>query len=150
MDPILPGMTTEEMLSIAVAIDTSGSISQEQATEFLSEVQGIMEQYTAYEITVFCFDTKCYNQVKFESDCGPNLRSYKVMGGGGTDGGCIFRHLKEQDLNPIKLVVFTDGYVGDWGDPLYCDTVWVIKGSKLVPPFGMHAYFDDMPGGDDF
>lgn len=144
LEAILPGMVTEQMLSIAVAIDMSGSIGQQQATEFLSEVKGIMGQYSQYEIKVFCFDTECYNLQTFSSDNGEEIMNYQVVGGGGTDGGCIFRFLKEENIVPLKLVVFTDGYVGEWGDENYCPTVWVINGSRLVPPFGVHAYFDDV------
>ncbi len=143
LEAILPGMVTEKQLSIAVAIDTSGSISQAQATEFLSEVKGIMDQYAMYEIDVFTFDTKCYGLRKFTSDNTEDIRTYEVLGGGGTDGGAIFRFLKEENMEPIKLVIFTDGRVGDFGDPNYCDTVWIIKGSNVVPPFGVHAYFDE-------
>jgi predicted metal-dependent peptidase len=132
------------MLSIAVAIDMSGSISQKIVEEFLSEVKGIMEQYPIYEIRVFCFDTKCYSDKTYSSDNGEDIRTYEAKGGGGTDGGAIFRYLKAQDYVPLRLVVFTDGYVGDFGDENYCPTVWVIKGSNVVPPFGTYAYFDDV------
>jgi predicted metal-dependent peptidase len=143
MDAIMPGMTNEFEIKISVAIDTSGSITQNQATEFLSEVQGIMEQYPSYNINVFCFDTKCYGEKTFSTDNGEDLRTYVVEGGGGTDGNCIFEYLKETGNCPEKLVVFTDGYVGNWGDPNYCDTLWIIKGSNMVPPFGSFAYFDE-------
>lgn len=148
IDPILPGMEEEKMLSIAVALDMSGSISQKMVEEFLSEVKGIMDQYPYYEIRVFCFDTQCYSDKTYSTDNGEDIRTYEAKGGGGTDGGAIFRYLKEQDFVPLRLVIFTDGYVGDFGDENYCPTVWVIKGSNVVPPFGTHAYFDDAPGKD--
>ena len=142
MEAILPGIINEEQISIAVAIDTSGSISDEDATAFLSEINGIMGQYTAYTIYVFCFDTEAYNARTFTSDDAEDITAYKIKGGGGTDGGVIFRHLKDADMVPEKLIVFTDGYVGDFGDPVYCDTIWVIKGSNVVPPFGQYAPYD--------
>jgi predicted metal-dependent peptidase len=143
LDAILPGMTEEPMLNIAVALDMSGSISNEMVQEFLSEIKGIMDQYPMYEIRVFCFDTRCYSDRTFSSDNGEDIRTYEAKGGGGTDGGAIFRYMKDENFIPLKLVVFTDGYVGDFGDENYCPTVWVIKGSNVVPPFGTHAYFDD-------
>ena len=147
LNAVMPGMVTEQMLDISVALDMSGSIGQKEATEFLSEVKGIMDQYPMYNIRVFCFATKCYGDRTFSSDQGDDISTYEIKGGGGTDGGCIFRYLKEQDYVPLKLVIFTDGYVVDFGDPNYCSTVWVIKGSKIEPPFGTHAYFDDAPEG---
>jgi predicted metal-dependent peptidase len=142
MDAILPGMVEEQMLSIAVALDMSGSISPKMVQEFLSEVKGIMDQYPMYEIKVFCFDTECYSDRTFSTDNGEDICTYEARGGGGTDGGAIFRHLKEENIVPMKLVVFTDGYVGDFGDENYCPTVWIISGSNVVPPFGMHANYD--------
>ena len=143
LDAILPGMTEEPMLNIAVALDMSGSITQKMVEEFLSEVKGIMDQYPMYEIRVFCFDTECYADKTFSSDNGEDIRTYVPQGGGGTDGGAIFRYMKSENYVPLKLVVFTDGYVGDFGDENYCPTVWIIKGSNVVPPFGVHANFDD-------
>jgi predicted metal-dependent peptidase len=140
---ILPGMVNDQMLNIAVAIDMSGSIGTKEAAEFLSEINGIMGQYQSYEILVFCFDTKCYNQKVFSSDNGENINTYVPMGGGGTDGACIFEYLKDEGIEPMKLVVFTDGFVGNWGDEFYCPTIWCIKGSKEVPPFGQVAYLDE-------
>jgi len=148
LDAVLPGMTEMPMLSIACALDMSGSISQKMVQEFLSEVKGIMDQYPMYEIRVFCFDTACYADRTFSSDNGEDIRTYVPKGGGGTDGGAIFRYMKDEDFVPLKLVIFTDGYVGDFGDENYCPTVWIIKGSNVVPPFGTHAYFDETPDED--
>ena len=148
LDCILPGMTEQPMLNISVALDMSGSISNDMVQEFLSEVSGIMQQYPMYEIRVFCFDTECYSDRTFSTDNGEDIRTYEAKGGGGTDGGCIFRYLKSENVVPSRLVIFTDGYVGDFGDENYCPTVWIIKGSNVVPPFGMYANFDDATSGD--
>lgn len=142
LSAVLPGPVNDKQLDIAVAIDMSGSIGDKEAAEFLSEIQGIMSAYTSYNILVFCFDTRVYNAVNFSSDDGLSITTYEPKGGGGTDGGCIFRYLKEEGIEPQKLVVFTDGYVGDFGDPIYCPTMWLIKGSKEKPPFGEVAYMD--------
>jgi len=54
---ILPGMMNDETIDVAIAIDMSGSIGDEDATTFLSEVKGIMDQYEDYKIDIWCFDT---------------------------------------------------------------------------------------------
>jgi len=40
--------------------------------------------------------------------------------------------------------MFTDGYPGSgWGDPNYCDTLFIIHGStSIVAPFGLTAYYE--------
>ena len=52
---------TEETIDIVPALDMSGSISDEQGKEMLSEVRGIMEQFKDFRVKVWCFDTKVYN-----------------------------------------------------------------------------------------
>ena len=72
------------------------------------------------------------------------IRNYELRGGGGTDFECIFKHMKENLIEPEKLVVFTDGYPwNSWGDPLYADTLWVIHGDQNPnPPFGQFVLYD--------
>jgi predicted metal-dependent peptidase len=143
MDAIMPGMKTTDAIDIAVAIDTSGSISQSQCKDFLSEIKGIMEAFDSYRIHVFTFDTETYNPQQYNSDNLEDITEYDVQGGGGTDFEAIFGYLKSAEIEPRKLVVFTDGYpFGSWGDPNYCDTVWIIHGNRNPdPPFGVWAEY---------
>jgi predicted metal-dependent peptidase len=143
-DAIMPGMTPGEEIEISVAIDMSGSISNQQAAAFLAEIRGIMESFTSYRIHVFCFDTEVYNPQDFNSDNLDTIDGYEPQGGGGTDFDAIFRHLKERGTDVKRLVVFTDGYpCGSWGDPDFCETVWIIHGDKNPnPPFGIWALYD--------
>jgi predicted metal-dependent peptidase len=145
VDAVMPGMKTTDAIDIAVAIDMSGSISTEQGRDFLSEIQGIMEAFDSYRIHVFCFDTEIYNPRQYDSDNLEDITDYEPHGGGGTDFDCIFGYLRSQDIEPKKLVVFTDGYpCGSWGDENYCDTVWIIHGDRNPdPPFGTWALYGD-------
>ena len=145
VDAVMPGMRTTDAIDIAVAIDMSGSISMEQGRDFLTEIQGIMESFDSYRIHVFCFDTNVYNPQQFDSDNLEDIADYEVKGGGGTDFDCIFGYLRDNDIEPKKLVVFTDGYpCGSWGDENYCDTVWIIHGDRNPsPPFGTWALYGD-------
>ena len=145
MDAVMPGMKLDPMIDIAVALDASGSISETMLKDFLSEIQGIMDSFPAYRIHVVTFDTDCYNPAQYDSDNLDSLCDYEVKGGGGTDFDCIFTYLKENEIEPKRLVVFTDGYpFGSWGDENYTDTVWILHGTTtIVPPWGQHAYYDD-------
>jgi predicted metal-dependent peptidase len=144
MDAVMPGMRATEAIDIAVAIDMSGSIGEEQGRDFLSEIKGIMETFDSYRIHVFCFDTDTYNPQQYNSDNLEDIAEYDIQGGGGTDFDAIFRYLKEEEIEPKRLIVFTDGYpFGSWGDSNYCDTVWIIHGDKNPsPPFGTFALYD--------
>jgi len=145
VDAVMPGMKTTDAIDIAVAIDTSGSISDKQARDFLTEIKGIMESFDSYRIHVFTFDTQCYNPQQYNSENLEDIAGYDIQGGGGTDFEVIFGYLKSAEIEPKKLVVFTDGYpFGSWGDANYCDTVWIVHGNKNPdPPFGMWAEYGE-------
>ena len=143
---ILPGQNFEETIDICVALDMSGSIGDEQARDFLSEVKGIMEEYKDYNIKIWCFDTNVYNEDTFTGDDGRDLLEYEITGGGGTDFMANWEYMKEHDINPKKFIMFTDGYPwGSWGEEDYCDTVFVIHSNydkNLQAPFGITAHYE--------
>jgi predicted metal-dependent peptidase len=145
MDAIMPGMNPGEEIDVVVAIDMSGSISNKQAQQFLGEIGGMMNSFDGYKVHVFCFDTETYNPKDFSSENMDLIEEYEPMGGGGTDFDCIFQYLKDNAIDPKRLIVFTDGYpFGSWGDADYCDTTWIIHGDKNPnPPFGTYAIYDE-------
>jgi len=145
MDAVMPGMKTQEAIDICVMVDMSGSISESQGRDFISEVKGIMETFEDYRIHIGCFDTEVYNMQMYTADNLEDISEYKLAGGGGTNFDCFFDYFKKEEIEPKKLVVFTDGYPGgSWGDPNYCDTVWVIHGDRNPnPPFGTFALYDE-------
>ena len=144
MDAVMPGMKNDELIDIAIGIDASGSIDNQMLRDFLAETQGIMDQFQSYKIHIFTFDTGVYNPQQYNSDNLDTICDYEVKGGGGTDFDAIFNYLKEEQIEPKRLVVFTDGYpFGSWGDESYADTVWIIHGNTtVVPPWGQHAYYE--------
>ena len=145
MDAVMPGMKVDPMIDIAIAIDASGSIDERMLKDFLGEVQGIMDSFPAYKIHVITFDTDAYNPAQYDSDNLDDICDYEVSGGGGTDFDCIFKYLKDNEIEPKRLVVFTDGYpFGSWGDENYADTVWILHGTTSIePPWGQYAYYDE-------
>lgn len=134
---ILPGFTPEETIDVAVAIDMSGSITNEQAKDFISEVYGMTKHFPSFKIHLMTFDTRLYNPKDFNEHNVDDLFTYDVAGGGGTDMECVWEHLKEEKLKPKQLIIFTDGYVPSWGDPRYTETLFVIHSNKgCVAPYG--------------
>jgi len=141
---ILPGTHFDTKIDICIAIDMSGSIGDEQAQDFMSEIKGIMEEFKDFQIKVWCFDTKVYNEQDFDGYTADDIDGYEVMGGGGTEFDCNWDYMKEHDINPKKFIMFTDGYPwGSWGDEDYCDTIFIIHGNDtIVPPWGQYAYYE--------
>jgi predicted metal-dependent peptidase len=124
----------------------SGSIGDEQAKDFLGEIKGIMQEYQDFKIKVWCFDTKVYNEADFDGYNIDEFDYYEPMGGGGTEFDVNWDYMKENDIQPKKFIMFTDGYPwGSWGDDNYCDTFFIIHGNdKVVPPFGEFAYYEQV------
>lgn len=142
---ILPAQNYMDTVDVAVCIDMSGSISNEQAHDMLSEVKGIMETFRDFRLRLWTFDTKTYGYEEFTGENLDDIDSYEVQGGGGTLFECNWEMMKEKGIEPERFVMFTDGYPnGTWGDENYCDTLFVIHGNKNIQaPFGMTAYYDD-------
>jgi predicted metal-dependent peptidase len=145
MDAVMPGMKLDPMIDIAVSIDASGSMGAQMLRDFLGEVAGIMEQFPNYRIHVLSFDTQVYNPQQFDSENLDDITGYEIMGGGGTDFDCVFQYFKENEIEPKRHIMFTDGYPnGSWGDEQYCDTVFIMHGTtSIVPPFGQYAYYEE-------
>ena len=140
---ILPGMTNDETVDVSIAIDMSGSISDKQAKDFLSEVKGIMDEYVDFKLDIWCFDTQVYNYAQFTGDTADEIMSYEVKGGGGTDFEANWEFMKDNQIEPKKFIMFTDGYpCGSWGDEDYCDTLFIIHGTEaIISPFGQTAHY---------
>lgn len=142
---ILPGMLKDQQIDICIALDVSGSISYDDTRDFLSEVQGIMDQFESYKIRIWCFDTEISGYDEFTHDDGRSITEFEMTGGGGTDFMPNWTFMKERDINPNQFIMFTDGEPWDsWGDPDYCDTLFLIKNSysKPVAPFGQSVYYE--------
>jgi predicted metal-dependent peptidase len=142
----LPGTKEDTRIEAAIAIDTSGSMSEDMLRDLLSETKGIMEQFTDFKLRVWCFDTKVYNEVMFTPDNIDDIDTYEIKGGGGTDFICNWKYMKENDIMPERFVMFTDGYncQTSWGDPDYCDTLFIVHGDphhKLQGDFGTTAWY---------
>lgn len=144
LDAILPGTVPGDQIDVCVGIDTSGSIGEDDIKSFMSEIKGIMESYDQYTVQVWSFDTSVYNHKIFTSDNLEDITDYEPKGGGGTDFMANWEYMKEHGIEPRKFIMFTDGWpFGSWGDPDYCDTVFVIKGNENAePPFGVWAIYE--------
>ena len=141
----LPAQDNDQMIDVAIGLDVSGSISHEMLKDFMGEIYGIMTQFQDFRLRVWTFDTEVYQESfkEFTPDNMEELKDYEIIGCGGTDFYCNWPFMEENDIQPHKFIMFTDGYpFGSWGDEHYCDTLFVIHGSdNIVPPFGEHAYY---------
>ena len=141
---ILPGMKQDTTIDVAIAVDMSGSIGTEDASTFLSEVKGIMDQYEDFSIHLWCFDTDIYNYVKITQDNSLDLLDYEPQGGGGTDFDINFQFMLDNGIEAKKFIMFTDGYPCDsWGTEDQVETIFIVKGNtEAEAPFGQTVIYE--------
>lgn len=125
-----------------VCVDTSGSVSDEELNEAMSEVRDAMRQVSLTGAISY-FDTDITEPRSFDTE--DELEKIIPEGGGGTSFQVIFHYLKEHlsmDL-PKAILIFSDGYVCRWPkeeDALGVPVLWLIsKGGNTDVPWGTVA-----------
>ena len=142
--PMLPSQDYMDTVDIMVAIDASGSMTEEMLRDQLSEVKGIMQTFREFRVRVLTFDTKVYNYREFTGENIQDIDNYPCDGGGGTMFECVWEYMKREGIEPHRLVLFTDGLPNSsWGDENYVDTLFVIHtNTNIKAPFGITAYYE--------
>ncbi len=104
------------MGTAVIALDTSGSISQQVLTGFLAEINKIMEDIIPEKVQLIYFDHEAYVGEQFGPDDYPiTMGDIKPQGGGGTS--FVDALAKAEEFEPDVCVVLTDGY----GDQESCE-----------------------------
>ena len=144
-DVYMPSTISETMGRICIAIDTSGSINNEDLNKFLSEVVAVMNNVKPEVVDLLYWDSNVAGHEVHSGEDGDRLMSStKPKGGGGTSPSCITTYLKDNNIKPECCVVLTDGYVGgDWGGDWNCPVLWaIVGGCSAVPTKGSVIYVD--------
>jgi len=129
---ILPGLRSGKV-NLTVALDTSGSISDEEMREFVSEINAIKGQIGA-RIELLACDEELSEDGPWIAEAWEALSLPKRFeGGGGTRFTPVFEWVEEQDKRPNVLVYFTDAQ-GEFPryEPPYA-VLWLVKGKAGVP-----------------
>ena len=122
---------------IAVAIDISGSISDEEFKQAIKEVLAIVKSHNQ-EITIIECDKEIRRAYKVKS---PRDVQERIATGGGTKFSPVFEYSNNKKIN--LLIYFTDGKGEEKLEviPRGYKTLWVISGRgdklSLREPFGV-------------
>lgn len=120
----LRGQIRSHKAEIAVAIDISGSISNEEFKQAIKEVLNIVKNYN-HEITII----ECDNEIRrvYKVKTIKDIKD-RVSTGGGTKFTPVFEYANNKKIN--LLVYFTDGKGEDKLNvvPRGYKTLWVISG----------------------
>jgi len=128
----MPSLIGEKVGHLVVAVDTSGSVGQEELSGFLTEVRGIAEEVKPSQVDLIYWDSQVAGHEEYtENMVGDIINSTKPRGGGGTSPSCVSEYLKDKRIVPECVIVLTDGYVGsDWGSEWTAPVLWAIVGGN--------------------
>ncbi len=137
-----PGQKPGEKVSFMVAIDVSGSYTQEMITDTMSEIYGATKEFEEVTIEVIQFDTRVYGHTIFNQDDGDKMTQYEIHGGGGTCYKCVHDWLVENQKEPSQIFCFTDGYFSPLPDHGLCDTTFIISDGGQAGPYGDSIFYE--------
>ena len=110
-----PGTKKDDVLDIAIGIDTSGSIDEDMLRMFFSELRWIDK--TGTKMTVFEWDTQVNREYDFHDFDGT------VTGRGGTDPTDFLEKVSERKFD--CMIVFTDLYFAKVENKYNIPAMWV-------------------------
>jgi predicted metal-dependent peptidase len=126
--------------NVVIGIDTSGSVSHGELTQFLGELNAISEDIMPTSITVITCDTHVRTVRRYER--GEVIDDIHVGGRGGTSVTPVFQYIEENDIEVDNMIYLSDLQVWDYPDvePDY-PTLWVSSWSQATAaPWGETTY----------
>ena len=137
----LPGLQSESLGELAVAVDVSGSVSDLDFKNFISETCSLFRMMQPEKIHFIQFDTRIKSVTVVKSI--RDLLSTNFCGRGGTDIEPVLKWSAAN--NPQMLLVFTDGYFdmnSDCGNK--SPVTWLIHDNKqFKPSFGKVIHYEN-------
>ncbi len=129
-----PGTKKDDVLSVAIGIDTSGSIDNEVLEMFFSELHWMDK--TGTKMRVFEWDTQVNKEYDFSEFDGT------ITGRGGTDPTDFLKKATEQKYDCI--IVFTDLEFAPIKDEYNVPMLWVVFNNWY---YANESLYDNVPSG---
>ncbi|CAB4130533.1 vWFA domain containing protein [uncultured Caudovirales phage] len=130
----MPTLHSDACGTVALIVDTSGSIGQRELTEFGAELNGILDMVRPERVHVIYCDAAVAHVEEFTPDQYP-VR-LEAHGGGGTDFRPAFEYIDE-NLSDVQCAIYLTDMYGTFPDsePDY-PTMWVSNSTVSDAPFG--------------
>jgi predicted metal-dependent peptidase len=130
----LPGLRSEELGEVVLAVDTSGSIGPRELARFAAEVQAILEAFDC-TLTVLYHDSQVQMVQRWRS--GDGSVRLEPVGGGGTSHVCVFDWIEGEGMQAAAVVCLTDLYTEFPAVAPCLPVLWAVVGANAsMPPFG--------------
>jgi len=132
-DPAIFPSLRSAQINIIIALDTSGSISDDEINEFVSEIDAIKSVMRA-QITLHTCDSSLNENGPWLFEAWDEFKvPEKIIGGGGTSFKPVFEWAEKRDIAPDLLVYFTDAEGAFPEHEPNFPIIWLVKGKKKVP-----------------
>lgn len=142
----LSGEMSDKILKLVVAIDTSGSMSEEMISDVFNEIFEIIKK-RRFDLTIIECDAELQKVYKVRKR--DDIET-TVIGAGGTSFTPVIEYLNNNKYyRNAVLIYFTDGF-GEYEipKPLTYKNIWVISGEKenlsLSEPYGVVIGMDSI------
>lgn len=134
----LPSLRSEKFGSSLIGFDISGSITDKQFNEGVSEIAHIIRTLNPEYIDIIQFTHHLEKEDRVKS-----LRNLKNLNMGQSGGTQITPVLKRaQELKPRVLIIFTDGYFEEITINPKIPTLWIINDNPtFTAPFGKVVHY---------
>ena len=134
----LPSLVGEKLINLAIAVDTSGSVSDEDFKVFVTEVHSILRMMNPEQIQLIQFDTAIKSVTKIRNT--NELMACRFTGRGGTAITPVLEWANEN--KPQLLLVFSDGEFRFYGTDTKVQTLWIIHNDpSFKAPFGRVIHY---------
>lgn len=144
-DIYMPSLIGERVGRVVVGVDTSGSIGGRELNTFLTEVKAIADIVRPEKIDLIYWDAAVAgHEVYDDSNMEHLIASTKPKGGGGTDPTVVKPFLKKEKIEPMCIIMLTDGYVPSWGTDWPAPIMWVVSNNPgATAPVGKTIHIKD-------
>jgi predicted metal-dependent peptidase len=117
-----PALKIHPKKATLVGIDTSGSVSEYDLSEFFNEIHNIYK--TGVDVTIMECDAEVHRTYQYDGNKKDVMR---VVGRGGTDLNPIFEEMKKHGGKFQNVIVLTDGYIPPIEKTPLVPVLWVFN-----------------------
>jgi len=136
-DMIMPSQFSESLGSITIAIDTSGSITDDDMSKILSEITSIKERFNPKELIILDCDYDIHSEYVVTEDM--QICDLQFRGGGGTSFQPVIDYCNKQ--KPQALLYFTDLYASVPENVGEYPILWLCYSEHEPMPIGDTIYY---------
>nr|WP_321267844.1 VWA-like domain-containing protein [uncultured Sulfurimonas sp.] len=131
--------SVSQRFKLVVAVDSSGSVDEVLLSEFLSELNSLMNTISSYEIHLLVCDDKIRSHKVFYAG---DILEADVKGGGATDFRPVFEFI-DKEIEDTKLLLYFSDLDGTFPNkiPSY-DVKWIAP-KEIDVPFGEVILLED-------